>query len=348
MKKIFIIYISCIIIAAITWNFIIGQCIIKVSYLEKQSETGKHYVPYSTITDGTEGFGRMVMDENGYNNNTGLLDGTDIILIAGDSHTEARQVSREKNFCSVAQKLLNSKTKLHLYNIGISGNSIADYIYYGSSYIEKFKPLKVIIQVTYDDFTSDAINNSNDTYIVNSNNSFKILRQSHDSKTEKILKTEKDKFPFFTELFIKSNMIFASISNQQSRPFFPEAKIQAVNNFTEADNDLIDWEFSQIKQIYKDKAAFLYLPLNPSIDIDGSIKYDDIEEETVKLRVIEKCKEYGIDFIDMKPEFNRLLADDKKFPRGFSNTRPGAGHLNEYGHYVTGVKLAEFLINKLD
>jgi hypothetical protein len=348
MKKILITYISCIVIASITWNFIIGQCIIKVSYLEKQSKTGKHYIPYSTITSGTEGFSRMVMDENGYNNNAGLQDGTDIILIAGDSHTEARQVSREKNFCSVAQNLINSKRKVHLYNIGISGNSIADYIYYGSSYIEKFKPEKVIIQVTYDDFTSDAVNNSNDTYIINSNNNFKILRQSPDSKTEKILKTEKDKLPFFTELFIKSNLIFASISNQQSRPFFPEAKIQDVNNIAEYNNSLIDWEFSQIKQIYKDKAAFLYLPLNPSIDIDGSIKYDDIEEESVKSRIVEKCKEYGMDFIDMEPEFNRLLADDKKFPRGFSNTKPGTGHLNEYGHYVTGVKLAEFLLNKLD
>ena len=98
MKKIFITYAVCIIIASMTWNFILRQYIIKVSYLEKQSETGKHYAPYSTITEGIEGFSHIVMDENGYNNNIGVLDGTDIILVVGDSHTEARQVFREKFF----------------------------------------------------------------------------------------------------------------------------------------------------------------------------------------------------------------------------------------------------------
>ena len=73
----------------------------------------------------------------------------------------------------MAQKLINSKRKVHIYNTGISGNSIADYIYYGTSCIKKFKPSMVIIQVTHDDFTSDAVNNSNDTYIINSNNSLK-------------------------------------------------------------------------------------------------------------------------------------------------------------------------------
>lgn len=72
----------------------------------------------------------------------------------GDSHTEDFQVPRKSNICSLPESKLNNNH--NIYNLGISGNSVADYIYYSNSYIHKFNPSKIIIQVTYNDFINDA------------------------------------------------------------------------------------------------------------------------------------------------------------------------------------------------
>jgi hypothetical protein len=44
-----------------------------------------------------------------------------------------------------------------------------------------------------------------------------------------------------------------------------------------------------------------------------------------------------------RENFIELYSTQKKFPRGFFNTLPNAGHINSDGHFVIGTALADYL-----
>lgn len=65
--------------------------------------------------------------------------------------------------------------------------------------------------------------------------------------------------------------------------------------------------------------------------------YDD--KEAFK----KKCNDYGIGFIDMTTKFVSLLNQKHVFPRGFYNTMPGKGHMNEHAHKIIAESIYDHL-----
>jgi lysophospholipase L1-like esterase len=53
------------------------------------------------------------------------------------------------------------------------------------------------------------------------------------------------------------------------------------------------------------------------------------------------CKEHNITFIDMSDDFIAAYNKEKIVPYGFSNTIPGEGHLNKYGHEIIAERLSK-------
>lgn len=344
MRKIVLIYVGCLILAAISWNVILGYYIDKPDVKIPTTSTEIfHYEPLSKMVNRKEGSGTYVMDKNGFNNNEIMRNNKKFVLVLGDSHTEAEQVKRDKNFCSVAGNKLASASIV--YNTGVSGLSMADYIGYGQVYMKYFNPNKVVIQVTYDDFTSNATLKSKDTFIVADGQSYTIIKRvdnMHNSRFDNLKK--KVRCPFVYNLYFELSDILSRFLNPKLKPFLPQDTVEKAGDIDYS--LLIDWQVSQVKQIYGDKAVFLYLPCTPTIGKQGTVEWREYVENHTKLKIVSACKKYGVDFIDLQTAFNILFQKEQRFPRGFNNTDPSTGHLNEYGHYATGVELANYLKSK--
>ncbi|WP_162013540.1 SGNH/GDSL hydrolase family protein [Desulfofarcimen acetoxidans] len=330
--------------SAIFWNTILGCYMYKPSVKTPTTSTEIiHYEPFAKMVNEKEGSGNYIMDKNGFNNDEIIRNNKKFVLVLGDSHTEAEQVKRDDNFCSVAENKLASASII--YNAGVSGLSMADYIGYGQVYMDYFNPNKVIIQVTYDDFTSNATLRSKDTFIAADGQTYAIIKRvnymqnsSFDNLKEKV------RCPFVYNLYFRLSDIVSDFLHPKLRPFLPKYAVEISRNID--CSSLIDWQVSQIKHIFGDKAAFLYLPSTPMIGQQGTVEWSEYVENDTKLKIVSACNKYGVDFIDLQTSFNILFKKTQHFPRGFNNTDPSRGHLNKFGHYATGVELANYLKSK--
>jgi lysophospholipase L1-like esterase len=320
--------------------------------IEQQSETGKRFAPYGKVVHSSEGYAKFVLDEEGYNNEEKLLqkDGH-LVVVLGDSFTEAFQVPREDNFCSQSIQMLNKADQSWvIYNMGISGNSIANYIAYGNSIINKFNPDYIVLVVTSDDFTTDALNTSKNCYIVKNDSGFAI---AYESGKKKKLKEMKDSFVAFSPLtgltYVQFSSLLPKLLASENKPFLPSSGyIEKSNKETDNGNkyiDLISWEFDKLHNIYGDKLVLLYLSSAPYIDSNGTVSFNESPLNTqIKNIAKEICKNRNIHYIDSRDDFNLAYTESKLFPRGFSNSKPGSGHLNYLGHKILADKLAEYFL----
>lgn len=343
MKKICKFIISAI-AAILIWNIIISIFIYKNDGLSRDLDMGPRYKPNTVIVNGTEGYGNNKFDNLGFNNEYIDLNKHDKrIIVLGDSHTEATQVNRSQNFCSILQSKM--KNNYEVLNLGISGNSVAEYIYYADKYLKIFNPDYVIIQVTGDDFFSDATNSSKRLYIKNDNvNSIEIL----ENKDVVINKTKlfKDKylnFPIITYMYnfkinqLKNSLLYPNQNNQTNEKVVADE--ESLNY--EKNRILVNWEINKLKELYGSKLIILYLPSTPNI-IDNQVEYVNKNELKSKKLIEEYSVLEKIPSIDLNDEFINLYKQYGIFPRGFNNTTPGNGHLNQYGHEVVAEKVYKY------
>jgi lysophospholipase L1-like esterase len=55
------------------------------------------------------------------------------------------------------------------------------------------------------------------------------------------------------------------------------------------------------------------------------------------------CARNGVGFLDLGPDFDRLFAQTGLLPRGFANTPPGQGHLNQDGHRLVAEAVLRYV-----
>ena len=78
----------------------------------------------------------------------------------------------------------------------------------------------------------------------------------------------------------------------------------------------------------------------PSVNIDRNAKLLINQSEKDYVNGFEKaCQNNNIVFVNLSQDFENLYKEKQVLPFGFVNTRPGGGHLNEYGHQVISNKL---------
>ena len=88
----------------------------------------------------------------------------------------------------------------------------------------------------------------------------------------------------------------------------------------------------------------VYAPIVPSIR-DNAISTKNDDEELIQ-RFANVCRSYdliGGGIVDVSEKLCDYTSQTKRFPRGFFNTRPGAGHLNSEGHRLVAEAIREVL-----
>ncbi len=281
--------------------------------------------------------------KNGLNNDDSVYDGDfrSSIIVLGDSHTESLQVEREVNFVSrLMQKLNQERLNSSVFNLGISGLSLADYISFADKYKATYEPDLLIIQVTESDFFTDATSPYKLVHIVNERGAYAIeVNQSYESRLKQILKgvykplNDIERIitllPFLEYSKIKAEQLLKSQNTTHNTETLKKSN----------DIELLDWELKMLKEAYNIPIVLLYLPTTPVIK-DGSV----IQVKDHFMPVLsEIAKRYDVMIVNMEDVFNENYKLTKTLPRGFNNTSPGVGHLNETGHRLIAEELVKVI-----
>jgi len=240
------------------------------------------------------------------------------------------------------QKMNKNSFKCNIFNLGISGLSLADYIAFADRYKKEYNPDLLIVQVTESDFFTDAtaqyklihINSDQNGYFIEENESYEGGLQKLLTRIYKPL-DDRERFLTFLPFLEYSKMKAEQLSSSQIQNHdHTEIKKGKVYN-----TSLLNWELQRLKEVYKIPVVLLYLPTTPVI-ANGVVE----QTEDLFLPVLsEQVKKYGITLVNLEDSFNENYLLNKTLPRGFNNTAPGEGHLNQTGHALVAQELSKVI-----
>ena len=284
--------------------------------------------PGKVIVHGTEGYGKIIVDENGFLNPSGEL-ADEYILMLGTSHTQGKEVDCEKKYSVLVNDQIGDDNKLHTYNISTDGNFLPTQIKHFKAATEAFADASIItIEIGSTDYSvadlEDALEQV-DYDLADSADYFSVM-----SSFEKIRTFVKEYFPLISR--IRTQMQTAK-------------SIKQINSSVDSwaiDSDnysmVIGKALRLMKSEYDKPLVFIYHP-RVNIEKDGTLSL--VYSETWEI-FKEACINNGIDIIDCGPDFIENYNSKKELPYGFANTTLGSGHLNEVGHQIVANEIIAY------
>lgn len=338
------IYLALFLFNIIFWNAIIEEKLFISSEGYLDPNFGRKGKALKNVIFGREGFSKMQLDSLGFNNNIYPLHkkpNKKRIVIVGDSYTEAFQVQRKNNFCSLLNKKLGSD--FEVINLGMSGATMSDHIYSSKFISETLNPDHVIIEInSYSDFGENNFNKKNWLYINKENDDYSI-KSNYSINTSTKVKNKLYSLSGFSGFLILRLKEFLYTFNKK------EVKNEIENlecfTLTKKETDEIKkmtgWSLAQLKKNYP---SFTILSLGglPIIG-ENKIKADKTKHlQDQKEKIIENSiKLSNVKIIEVKDSFLETSKKEKKMLTGFNNKKIGDGHLNNDGHLL----VAEILFN---
>lgn len=357
-KKIIAIYLAAAVFSIVAWNIIIGNFIFNQSSILFDNEIGNRHYPKTKFLNTKEGYGNFFTDELGFNNkhiSTGK-NGKFRILVLGDSITEAAQVSLDKSYTFLLEKYLNDPSgNYEVFNLGFSGRAVPDYINYAEGYKEKFSSDFFILQINYNDFTADATKSSKQNYInIGNDNTFKLVKNTHTGGA--LGRSIYEKAGWFQPIVAhtvnnfsmsKLKSLFRKGKNQELQAMDDNSSPQQPDESNAGQEErLIGWQLEKLKEKYGNRFVLLYTGIAPFID-NGNIVEKEVDYVSrAKEKIKKECDKFDIAFIDTTDDFLNFYRQSKQLPRGFDNSMPGSGHLNEDGHEILAEILYKFIKGK--
>ncbi len=284
---------------------------------------------------GKEGFGITHYLAHG-EIETPFDEGAVSVVVLGDSHTEAAQVSDEEKYVSIAEVSIRSKGGVvDLHNLGLSANSIPDYIYFAPIIKQYYQPEIVVIQLSPQDFFGGT---EGESFNPKKRNYFGI------DKLGGLELRHSDQFATgsYNKLYNKLRIMIPLLGLERYSQI--AEKINVKSNSTDqaplvhasGTDERMDDQLKLLKEAYLGtKVVLLLLPYTPNID-KNNINFDDPEYQ----QLLESAEKIGnVYIINPQLEFDQLIKQGH-LPRGFMNSLPGVGHFNIFGNRIIGELLA--------
>jgi len=103
------------------------------------------------------------------------------------------------------------------------------------------------------------------------------------------------------------------------------------------------WDFllGALRKETRGFLLFVYCPMVPVFEAGRLVREDP--EAGLKGFFRQACARHGIGFVDLSGRFDELYRASGRFPRGFFNSIPGLGHLNERGQALVAEALNDYL-----
>lgn len=295
---------------------------------------GEVAVEKSCYRQGVEGFGVTCYAANG-EIETPYHSGTSIVVM-GDSYTEAHQVSNSEKFVTLTEVGLRERGyEVDMHNLGDSNRILADYIYLAPAVNKEYAPEIVIVQTNRYALRDSLNPRRKNHFIVNPDGSLSLVHR-----------TAKEENLVFTNLIRSSGLLTfmgfrgrtVLVEDLKEDPDLDPDTEQVRSS--SATRDDIRAEIQLLFHAYPNsKIVFL---LMPNIPIISDAKLDWINPKDNNLLSTLNSIE-GLIVVYPSQEFLDLYENNWKLPRGFNNTLPNSGHLNQYGHVAVAQALIEAL-----
>ena len=285
-----------------------------------------------------EGYSRLTFSDEGYRLPLPPKGRKHNVLVMGDSFTQAAQVSDEETFVMQTQRNLDEQGgDAAVWNAGSSGLSPSAYIGVAPQYREMLNPDTTVIQLNTLDFREDRIDKSRVYWVEDTGDDFK-LQKNKDNATGALGPKKLQKIPGFVPAFgllRKSSLFQTVLANASKGPEAPKGK-QVKKGVKVSDEQVVAryvrWAVTEMNKAYPG-LVLVYVPTIDYYDLTAKPPSDEPGLERV-------CQEMGVPLINLRSSYIDHYRRTGEVPHGFSNTTPGAGHINALGHRILGAELA--------
>ncbi len=279
----------------------------------------------------------------------------DIVLLWGDSHVEAFQVSDDKKMAQVITRLARGNgSNLYALGMGRSAATVADHFFDMPHHEELFSPVvHHIIIVNSVDRLLPNTKQRRAKFLSHPELHFEPSSQQSLSKSREFLTGLLGKYRLQTLLEVKLLILGASAGTvhyplwDRMRFSVGPMKKDTSALFKEKIEsppmeESLRFALASIQQQTDQPVTVVYSPTVPRLE-GGEVLYtDEDEQKAVALKAA--CAAEGIGFVDMGSDYIEYFRSEGRFPRGFPNSRLGEGHINEAGHRLIAEKILEVLI----
>ena len=308
---------------------------------------GYYYIPYnieckSGATDftlpanfsgvnGVEGYAKIQLDENGYNNQ--MVPEKINVLSMGSSHTLAYNVNPGQGYSAILNQDLYNRKGWNVYNIGMFGHEWYYCMDNLEAALETFHPTDyVIVESFYSKFELEKLKKLN---MGNYNDAGQVT-----SKTMQHIK----KFPYLQLLGHQlKNMLSQSdnVEDNTSKDINTQIEIKISEEYKRE----LEVTFQHAyKAISKQGCRLIFLyHMEILVNQNGNAYTNTNNEYRDFFKQL--CEKYNFIFVDMTETFLEAYRTLHILPRGFKNTKIGYGHLNQYGHELIAKELYRTIIN---
>jgi len=292
-------------------------------------------LPHAQMLRTDEGYSRFVLDENGFNNDTLFkVLPSKRVLFLGDSFVYALQVMRSNNFISLLQKRLG-KDDVLLYNGGAQGLDPSFFPAYYQRLNKKIMPQSVVLCLSNDDVGNLlrwGVKRDEDGQII------AFLRGNHAPDQfgrirgwlyahSALITHLKFRFDAPVRRWVQEKQAWFSSVQDVAAPLTHEQ---------EMDQALARWRF--VLRYFIQRHLTLTVLLMPALEdkSGGSpvLVYNGIDF------LAKEAAKMGIPVLNGSVPLLSDFRKSKQPGKGFSNSTPGIGHLNQRGHKL----LADWLL----
>lgn len=271
------------------------------------------------------------------------------LVFFGDSYLEALHVSDNKKMTSQLNKLMkDAGLESIAVNIGGAGQNLADYYFQIQAY-EKIIPnikeyfivlggIKDLLPVSKKDMTPEEkpqIVYTNEIFFIKGNQSVEL---SYKDRVKRVMsKMKLQVFKLLAIEFIGSKKA-RKVSLLEDLDFSFSLRSSNVNQRIVADTNVKPEDFNRyvkklipvFKKCTTKPITFVYVPHVPKIYKGNINAIDEYTELALFFESI--CSENDVGFINTYDSLMSQYEIAGKLMFGFSNSYPGQGHLNSFGH----------------
>lgn len=339
------------VLSILIWNFLISEFIDRNPLRYSDQILGPRAKPHELYVSSSEGYARLRMDQYGFNNDDQpVKENNHNIIFLGDSFTASSELARVRSFPS----LVNEELKRHgfnysAFNLGVSGSSMADYLYYSKGYLDTFSPGLVVIQFNETDFIPDDSRQMENSVIETAQGNFEIkhVPKNGDDWVTKLAHYAGWMHPIAMRLIEHIALSKQGVTENGTIPVSYQPTLDNLTLTREDVEPTIRWQMQELKKAYGDKLILFYLSDLPIME-EGHLRIEDTPNAKLQREVIfQVAAEEHITVVDSEKSFLEFYQKTGQLPRGFQNLQPGRGHLNDHGQRLVSYLLTNAIIERL-
>jgi lysophospholipase L1-like esterase len=260
-----------------------------------------------------------------------MIMGAQNLVLIGDSYLAAKHIPDHSNMGALLEDRFRAEGEpLNVIQFGLSGGAAATYSGFADKVLATFKPQWVIVLLNDSDLGKDAVTKLVQFGLKISPTGGAQIYKIAPPKRNRLSRRLEKYSALLQTIHMRWDMLFSS----ESKNIFKN-KNQDLQRMIEM---LPRTSVTLLKEAYGNKLIVIFFP---EINMLNGPKPGKSEMQLEK-----ECLAQGIPFVSCRNEFIKLK-QNFIYVRGFHNTLPGEGHLNELGHRVMAEIIWKFL-NRLN